>query len=166
MSTKKKTQLGMNPSMINQRTMCIDDMTLSPPPKKVTFSDAKAGDKVWSLTEGWGTILERFRSRAEYPLVVGFENREQKTYTLWGQLHFKDLNPTLFWDEVKIETPVKPLPHLEVDTNVLVWSNTDELKLKRHFSHFKNGDCHTFDGGHTSWTGGSTSPWDHWELAE
>ena len=134
--------------------------------KRVTFSDAKEGDRVWSLTEGWGTIIDHFLSRTEYPLTVEFENGELKTYTLWGRFRVKDLNPTLFWDEVKFEVPEKPLPKLEVDTKVLVWCKGDELKLKRHFSHFKNGDCHTFDGGRTSWTGGSTSAWDNWELAE
>ncbi|HUH58245.1 MAG TPA: hypothetical protein VL020_07035 [Pseudomonadales bacterium] len=136
--------------------------------KKVTFSDAKAGDRVWSLTEGWGTILERFRSRAEYPLVVEFDNRSQKTYTLWGLLHYKDLNPALFWDEVKIETPEKPLPALEVDTKVLVWVDPEQ-KYKRHFSNFKNGQIYTFSRGRTSFTklyDDSVIEWPNWELAE
>ena len=146
--------------------MDIDNATVTPHPKKVTFTDAKVGDRVWSLTEGWGTVTARFRSYTEYPLTVEFENGEHKTYTLWGRFRIKDKNPTLFWDEVKIETPVKPLPQLEVDAKVLVWGCSCESKVKRHFSHFKNGELRAFDRGHTSWTGRHTSAWPNWELAE
>ena len=132
--------------------------------KKVTFTDAKVGDRVWSLTEGWGTIIERLLFRTEYPLTVEFENGELKTYTLWGLLQIDDLNPTLFWDEVKFEIPVKPLPDLEIDTKVLVWACSSESKVKRHFSHFENGALRAFDRGHTSWTGRHTSAWPNWEC--
>ena len=140
----------------------------SSPPKKVTFTDAKAGDRVWSLTEGWGTVRNRYAPHTTYPLNVEFENGSIRTYTLWGLPLFTDLNPTLFWDEVKIEAPEKPLPHLEVDTKVLVWVRP-ELKFKRHFSHFKNGLIVTFECGRTSFTAldeYSLTPWPHWELAE
>ena len=133
-----------------------------------TFETAKVGDRVWCIRSGWGTIIDRFRSRAEYPLVVEFDNREQKTYTLWGLLHYKDLNPTLFWDEVKFEIPEKPLPQLEVDTKVLVWVSPVE-KLKRHFSHFENGLIAVYEQGRTSFTtcdGRNVTCWPNWELAE
>ena len=29
---------------------------MSKTPKKVTFTDAKVGDRVWSLTQGWGAV--------------------------------------------------------------------------------------------------------------
>ena len=134
---------------------------------KAMFAGVKVGDKVWSITEGWGTIIDRFRSRAEYPLVVEFENREQKTYTLWGRLHIKDISPTLFWDEIEIKAPPKPLPKLEVDTNVVVWHN-DGLKYHRHFSHFdKDGVLYSFVDGKTSFTCvADTTAWDNWMLAE
>ena len=134
-----------------------------------TFEDAKIGDKVWSLTEGWGTIIDRFRSRAEYPLVVEFENREQKTYTLWGLLHYKDLNPTLFWDEIKIEAPQKPLPDLEVDAKVLVWDSKRELARTAHFCCFEDGKIYTYRSGRTSFTKVSRDHldgWNYWEIAE
>lgn len=136
--------------------------------KKVTFTDAKAGDRVWSLTHGWGVVTARLAPHTPYPLAVEFEDRSYRTYTLWGLLHFTDHNPTLFWDEVKIEAPEKPMPHLEVDTKVLVWVRP-ELKFKRHFSHFKNGLIVTFECGRTSFTAldeYSLTPWPHWELAE
>ena len=134
--------------------------------KKVTFSDAKAGDRVWSLIEGWGVVTARFRSHSPYPLNVEFDNCTSRTYTLWGLLHHKDCGPTLFWDVIQIEIPVKPVPALKVDTKVWVWDASYDSKVKRHFSHFENGTLHAFGRGRTSWTGEHTSAWPHWELAE
>lgn len=144
---------------------------MSKTPKKVTFSDAKVGDRVWSLTEGWGTVRNRFRNYTEYPLTVEFENGEYKSYTLWGRFRTKDLSPTLFWDEVMIETPEKPLPQLEVDAKVLVWDQ-DGKKYNRHFSHFdEDGRLFAFNLGHTSFTSEANpevwvTAWDSWELVE
>lgn len=134
--------------------------------KKVTFTDAKVGDRVWSLTEGWGVIRNHYAPHTAYPLAVEFENWAYRTYTLCGRYQVKDLNPTLFWDEVNFETPEKPKPQLEVDAKVLVWACSSESKVKRHFSHFENGALRAFDRGHTSWTGRHTTAWPHWELAE
>ena len=136
--------------------------------KKVTFTDAKVGDRVWSLTEGWGVIRNHYAPHTAYPLAVEFENWAYRTYMLCGPYQVKDLNPTLFWDEVKFETPEKPKPQLEVDAKVLVWNNP-EKKNKRHFSHFSNGQIYTFDSGSTSFSrlqSNSVTGWPHWELAE
>lgn len=139
--------------------------------KKVTFTDAKAGDRVWSITEGWGVIRERRRPPTSYPLYVDFDNGNHKTYTLWGKYNYKDHGPTLFWDEVKTETPEKPLPQLEVDAKVIVWDQ-DGKKYNRHFSHFdEDGRLFAFNYGHTSFTSESSpevwvTAWANWELAE
>lgn len=134
-----------------------------------TFETAKIGDRVWCMRSGWGEIRGIHCARS-YPISVYFLNDEFKEYTADGFYDEDDIQQTLFWDEVVIEAPVKPLPDLVVGAKVLVWDNGYENgyehRVKRHFSHFKNGDCHTFDLGHTSWTGGSTTAWDNWELAE
>ena len=137
--------------------------------KKVTFSDAKVGDRVWSLTQGWGVITAHRTPLYQYPLTVEFENGEDERYTLWGLCDINNLNPTLFWDKIKIEIPEKPLPQLEVDAKVLVWDQ-DGRKYKRHFSHFdEEGQLFAFIHGHTSFTS-KCSPevwvtkWDNWEL--
>ena len=132
--------------------------------KMTTFETAKIGDRVWSNTRGWAEIIEIDDS--VYPLCVKYDNGGFATFTFGGYLFIDGAVQSLFWDEVMFEAPVKPMPALAIDAKVYVWSNGDELKLKRHFSHFKNGDCHTFDLGHTSWTGESTTAWDNWELAE
>ena len=144
---------------------------MSKTPKKVTFTDAKVGDRVWSITNGWGVVKERRSPHYQYPLNVEFEGGSCRLYTLWGRLHIEDQNPTLFWDEVKIGTPEKPLPKLEVDAKVLVWG-PDGRKRNRHFSHFDDeGRMFAFSNGQSSFTNecsleNGVTAWDKWELAE
>lgn len=136
--------------------------------KKATFTDAKVGDRVWSLTEGWGAISKRFPPYTHYRLEVEFENSGHRTYTLCGRYHTSDLNPTLFWDEVQFDAP---LPQLEVDAKVIVW-DTGGRKYKRHFSHFdEEGRLFAFSLGQTSFTSESNpeiwvTAWDNWEVIE
>lgn len=132
-----------------------------------TFETAKVGDRVWCMRHGWGEVRETGWS-ARYPIYVCFPNDEFKTYTAGGLYDEDDVTRSLFWDEVVIEAPVKPLPDLEVDTKVLVWVNPNK-KNRRHFSHFRAGRIWTFDSGSTSFTklhAESTTGWPHWELAE
>jgi len=73
----------------------------------------------------------------------------------------------------QITPPKKPLPNLEVNTRVFVWDHNNKetissMKFKRYFSHFASeGNIHCFASGATSWSsGGKTTQWEHWELAE
>lgn len=125
-----------------------------------TFEDAKVGDKVWCAYYGW-QIITNINKDAKYPLVI----KEYITYTYDGRMN-TDHNRTLFWDEVVITPPEKPLPKLEVDTKVLVWKH-GSYKTKAHFSHFDSDNkiC-VFSSGRTSWTkDNNTQAWNFWELA-
>ena len=101
------------------------------------FSNAKIGDKVWSLTRGWGTITidEDHGQSSDYPIHVRFDKGSNDYYTVCGKFYTHDINPSLFWDEIKLEIPKKPLHKLEVDTKVLVWNN-GETKYRRHIHSF------------------------------
>lgn len=133
-----------------------------------TFETAKVGDRVWSIECGWGEIFSVDEARI-YPIKVEFQNGRPLTYTLGGKPMITHERQTLFWDEVKIDAPQKPMPELQVDAKVLVWKDPD-YKYKRHFSNFKNGQICTFDSGRTSFTATknmlSETTWPHWELAE
>ena len=132
-----------------------------------TFETAKVGDRVWSLGMGWGEIRDTSHS-ARYPIHVCFQNGDYETYTLGGFYDDKDKTQYLFWDEIVIEAPVKPMPVLQVDAKVLVW-DVPEIKHKRHFSHFDaHGYIYTFTDGKTSFTSRSTevSKWLDWDFAE
>ena len=72
-----------------------------------TFETAKVGDRVWSIKEGWGKVY-RIDDDPNYPLVVKYDGGEYDTFTFGGYVLKADRKQTLFWDEVKIEAPVKP----------------------------------------------------------
>ena len=142
-----------------QRTTKIKENEMT-----TTFELACVGDRVWSLRLGWGEIIS-MRNGLNYPLLVKFSGTTC-SFTVDGRenLHMPRY---LFWDEVVIEAPTKPLPDLAVDTKVIVWSDTTP-KTKRHFSHFSpSGEMMCFVNGMTSWTTSVTSGWwENWELAE
>lgn len=133
--------------------------------KITTFETAKVGDRVWSIKEGWGKI-SRIDYGSDYPLSVKYDISGNDTFTFGGYEFRSDPMRTLFWDEIVIKAPVKPMPVLQVDAKVLVWEGSSRNKFYRHFSHFENNKIHAFDGGLSSWTGSSASAWDNWELAE
>lgn len=70
------------------------------------FQNAKKGDEVYSVTNGWGTV----RNVSIGFVHVNFPHRNHSiSYQLDGRLTYKHINPTLFWDEIPIpESAYKP----------------------------------------------------------
>ena len=128
-----------------------------------TFEDAKVGDRVFHYKYGWSTITN-IKKESSYPIIIDYDF----SYTYNGFAEKTDSNPSIFWDEVKIVPPSKPLPKLEVDTKVLVWDfEEDKYKIRGHFSHFnKYGSIFIFANGTTSWSSSSTVGYRNWELAK
>ena len=126
-----------------------------------TLETAKVGDKVWCLYYNkWFTIIN-IRKEDVYPIKT-----EINRYTLDGRLDTHS-SRMLFWDEIVITPPEKPLPKLEVDTKVLVWDNSNCIKRKGHFSHFdEKGKMHVFASGTTSWSHKEIVPYNYWKLAK
>ena len=132
-----------------------------------TFETASIGDRVWCVSLGWGVIISSHQK--DYPIVVEFGNRKRESYTVEGRRYSNDLNPSLFWSEVKIVVPTKPLPKLNKDDCVEVWNaNTinPTITYKRHFSHFEDGSIFCFRDGGTSWTSIQTTGWNRWRKTE
>jgi hypothetical protein len=75
-----------------------------------TFEDAKISDKVYSVAFGWGEIIctDGFE---HYPIGVRFQNVVIDThyFTLDGCYYTDNPIQSLFWDEVHIKAPVKPI---------------------------------------------------------
>lgn len=134
--------------------------------KKPMFDGIKVGDKVWDIRQGWGAVITLMQCHT-YPIEVRFENGYD-TYTRDGYCSLEDVNPSLFWDEIKLVAPQKPVPLLEVDTKVVVWLSKNGMKIYRHFSHFDEyGFLYVFTDGRTSFTSdGNTVRYDNWELAQ
>lgn len=132
------------------------------------FSNAKAGDRVWSMNKGHGVIV-KINTYEDYPIEVNFCTGLSDFYTVEGKDYPNDLHPTLFWDEIVFEAPKKPLPKLEVDTKVLVWDvDKPKNKLVRYFCSFDaSGRVVVFKHGTTSFScEGYTEIWSEWEVIE
>ena len=129
-----------------------------------TFENAKVGDRVFHYRYGWSTITN-IREESNYPIIIDYDF----SFTYEGFANKSDKNRTLFWDEIVITPPEKPLLKLEVDTKVLVRDTLSSEPLRRYFSHFeKNGQIATFAEGVTSWSvhDKPTIVWNFWELAK
>ena len=129
-----------------------------------TFEDAKVGDRVFHYKYGWKTI-SHIKEDSSYPIIIDYDF----SYTYNGFAEKTDSNPSIFWDEVIITPPEKPLPKLEVDTKILVQNTLSSEPLRRYFSHFeKNGQIAAFAEGVTSWSvhDKPTIVWEYWKLAE
>lgn len=136
-----------------------------------TFENAKVGDRVWHLHCKWGTI-RAIRPDKFFPIEVKYDTGGEGSFTLSGVELITNDVATLFWDEVTIIAPPKPLPKLAVDTKVLVWNTHGDTtsKTKRYFSHFSSsGNPCCFFSGRSSFTKESDADWIEWdkyELAE
>ena len=130
-----------------------------------TFEDAKVGDKVWRLDYGKWVTIDNVVKADIYPIKIRTDH-----FTMDGAQQGGGDWRVLFWDEVIITPPSKPLPKLEVDTKVLVWDTSHTEKTKAYFSHFdKHGKAVTFRYGKTSWSRNNDETlftWQHWELAK
>ena len=71
------------------------------------FSKAKVGDRVWDFIEHWGTII-RIHDKSDFPLIIKFDNKEERIYKINGQAYGENMTIRLFWDEIKYEIPKKP----------------------------------------------------------
>ena len=127
-----------------------------------TFETAQVGDKVYHYRYGWSTITN-IKKESDYPIIIDYDF----SFTYEGFADKSDSNPSIFWDEVKIVPPSKPLPKLEVDTKVLVWDNSNCIKRKGHFSHFdEKGKMHVFASGTTSWSHKEIVPYNYWKIVK
>ena len=130
-----------------------------------TFKDAKVGDRVWRLDYGKWVTIDNVVKADIYPIKIRTDH-----FTMDGVQQGGGDWRVLFWDEINITPPSKPLPKLEVDTKVLVWDTSHTEKTKAYFSHFdKHGKAVTFRYGKTSWSRNNDETlftWQHWELAK
>ena len=131
------------------------------------FETAQVGDKVYHYKYGW-TVITQIMKESSYPIIMDYDF----SFTYEGFADKNDKNPSLFWDEVIITPPSKPLPKLEKDTKVLVWNEKGVYnqfkRYKRYFTEFNTeGLIRTFSNGATSFsTDKFIETWQNRELYE
>lgn len=86
------------------------------------FRDAKVGDRAWSFEYGWGTITHVFYGK-EYPIIFKSDTNRICNFRFDGKKDINDINPSLFWNEIKFEIPEKPFDFKEFIK--------DNLKIKQ-----------------------------------
>lgn len=117
---------------------------------EATFYNAKVGDRAWSFEYGWGTITHVFHDN-EYPINFESDTKRICNFMIDGKRNVKDINPTLFWNEIKFEIPKKPfnlekelreLDRIEFrtgkDNYFLVWSNKLKHIVNSCLSSYQN----------------------------
>jgi hypothetical protein len=74
-----------------------------------TFENAQVGDKVYSHTFGWGEI-EYIEWETFFPIEVHFyDSGVSESFTFEGYCYDGLPVQSLFWDEVVIKAPTKPV---------------------------------------------------------
>lgn len=80
------------------------------------FSNAKIGDRVFSVQFGWGIVEGFHKTIDNHELIkVKFSNRDFEYYFKDGRVNITDVNPTLFWNEVDLPTEVEDVKIVEVE---------------------------------------------------
>lgn len=114
------------------------------------FKNAKVGDRAWFFEYGWGTIVNMFYGN-EYPIVFKSDTNRFCNFMIDGKRVVNDINPSLFWDEVKYKIPERPfkledeLRKLEIkefsneEANYyLLWDNKREQIKYSFINHCQN----------------------------
>ena len=66
------------------------------------FDNAKVGDKVWSIRSGWAKVIA-INHDSNYPIFTkNITTGNIVGYTSDGKEHERDINPALFWNEIKL----------------------------------------------------------------
>jgi hypothetical protein len=91
------------------------------------FKNALAGDRVWSIPEGWGTIKIINDEALFGKLKVVFDNGRVIWFNNNGKYQPDNIYPTLFWDEIKFDIP-KPPKRKEIDQLILEEHNQFKFK--------------------------------------
>lgn len=106
---------------------------------ETTFENASVGDKVWDIHYGWGTI-KRNKNSDGYPIIVEFNlssgHANKVYYTYDGKSDVAHVTRALFWDEVKIDPPKKPVRLPQKYDKIMVRDCDTEFWKPRYFHAF------------------------------
>lgn len=100
---------------------------------KSDLSKVKKGDKIFTISEGWQTVLS-----TDYHDLNKIET-EKKAYRLDGKFDQSDKFPSAFTEY--------PFKEQEIERDTLVWyrDNTSMSWFVGYYSHFENGKHFCFN---------------------
>lgn len=82
------------------------------------LSKAKVGDRLWSVSKGWGTLIDIDHSgimyTIHYPISVKFDAcGSVEVFTMQGKKNYKfDRYSELYWDKLYFDFPA---PFIKID---------------------------------------------------
>ena len=112
------------------------------------MSKFKVGDKVFSYSlQEWGEVIS-IDTHKTYPLEVRFYYESRSTvsvvyYTLDGRCYNESKAPDLFFKEITVEEPQRPLQDKDI---VMCYDDEDYFSRHYYFYDEKNKTTFYFDG--------------------
>jgi len=122
--------------------------------------DVEVGDWVFTIKSGWGEV-EEINENVLYCIKI-----KNKRYTRGGKVLSDDFFPSAWKNPPEGFNVGVPPCDFKKNQEVFVWDENMDYKIKRHFSHYKNGIYYCFDCGRTSWTKKKVTGWKYCLLPE
>lgn len=157
------------PSYELEFTLPLENYRLKPEFNYPIYKKAKNNGSITKFTgRREGVVVEATKKSQSIGHFIGYKPVEWVEHTDTNVWEYGNINPTLFWDEVKFSIPKKPLPNLKIDTKVIVWNDEESVKYKAYLKSVNNdGKIVCFANGTTSFSSsGEVSEWDNYELVE
>lgn len=105
-----------------------------------TFETAKVGDRVWSVSYGWGRIY----GRASQEFFVDFHGFGSVSYSFGG--YHGDESRTLFWDEIQMIPPEKPRQTVKKSKKVWILVRSGEGPHLGTYNYRPDAQAYACDG--------------------
>ena len=106
------------------------------------FENARAGDWVWSVLNGWGKVEKVERDGDNSTMAVTYERWKTRTYRLSGKASCTDQYPEIYWDEINFTSPSPPerwvkeegwlVPLINTNGFIAMMHNDETKKLEIH----------------------------------
>lgn len=102
------------------------------------FENAKKGDKVFHITLGWMVVADSAAPAEKVAAIQALPNGEPApsgarcVFDFHGKYFDSDINPMVYWDEVKIDPPPRPKEKVTFElVSELLKTQKVVLKLKK-----------------------------------
>ena len=116
---------------------------------KSDLSKVKAGDKIWTIKDGWVEVIRV--DEDDYPIFA-----REEFYRVDGKLDENDKYPSAF-----LEYPFKKQPIEKIEKDTLVWfrDRPTVFWMFGYYSHFENGKHYIFNDSKKSTETSSVQAW-------
>lgn len=108
----------------------------------------KVGERVYSVTWGWG-VVDRMINNDSYPVLVKFDCNQIISHTVDGK-HNKYALRTLFFEEIPIPESALVRKHQFTENQLVWWTDYSGIKRLRIIASVNNNLIRLFSEGRDS----------------